>query len=138
MLKRFKCVAWIGGEERRGARCQAGQQIDLIVFERESFEAAGKFDAPVLAAQHGEYRFDMLTRACQQIIVEDVPALDDRQKMRRRPFLPDTAKPTPARATARSDGVTRLDVAAGDEFQAVIAVCHATDLYRGDRVPLLG
>ena len=46
-----------------GARPQARKQVDLIVLERQRLEAACELDAPVLAPQHCDNRFDMIAGA---------------------------------------------------------------------------
>src|SRR5262249_34842043 len=52
--------------------------------------------------------------------------------------LPYRAKPAAARTAARGENVSRLDVAAGDEFSAWIAIGDAAELDGGDGLPLLG
>ena len=87
--QRLEIIARIIGEEHRRPRPQAREQFDLIVLQRQRFQAAGELDAPVLPAQHGEHRLDVVARTGQQIVVEDVPAVDDRQQPGNRIALPD-------------------------------------------------
>ena len=61
----FECVAGIIGKEHRRTRPQAREQIDLIVLQRQGFQASGELDAPILPSQHGEHRLDVITRAGQ-------------------------------------------------------------------------
>src|SRR5262245_59200406 len=80
----------------------------------------------------------MIARAGQEVVVEDVPTIGDRQQPGHRIALPDRAEPTSAWAAARGEHVTRLDIAARYETLAAITVGHAADLDRRNVLPFLG
>jgi hypothetical protein len=74
----------------------------------------------------------MRARAREQIVVEDVPAIHDRQQPRCGIALPHRAEPVAPRAAARREAVPVLDVAAGHELLAGVTVSDAAELREGD------
>jgi hypothetical protein len=77
VFKRFEGVAGIVGEEHARARAQGGQQVDLVVLKRERLRAASELHAPFLSRQHDEHGLHVRARASEQVVVEDIPAIDD-------------------------------------------------------------
>jgi len=138
ILKRFEFVAWIVSEKHVRPRCQAREQVNLVILKRKRLQTAREFDAALLAPKHDERGFDMLTRTSEQIVVQDVPAIDDREQARDRIAFPNRAKPAAPRATAGCEDIARLDIAARNKLRASIAIGNAADFYRRDETPLLG
>jgi hypothetical protein len=96
-------------------------------------------NAPILAPQHIEDGANVGLWAGQEVVVQDVPPVIDRHRRRLRPSLPDATEPAFARAAARCEDISSLNVFARLEgIRARIAIGDAADLHRRDAIPLLG
>lgn len=110
----------------------------MIILKRACFQTSGEFDSAILAAKHREDGLDVIPRAGEKIVVEDIMAVVDWERIGLRPFPPYIAEPTPPWTAPGSDCVPWLDVAARDELKTRVPIGDAADLDRGDEAPLLG
>lgn len=135
-FKRLEGVSRIVGPKAVGPRSKRRKQFNLIVLERKRLESASEFDAPILSRKHGEHSADVRLRAGEQVVIEHVPAVDNRQQAWNRVAFPYGAKPTATGTATRREHVAALDISPRNELVAAIAVCHSADLDRCHALPL--
>ncbi len=89
----------------------------MPVLEAGGFEATREFNPPhPLLAQHGEDRADVLLRAGQQVVVQDIASRVDRQFPQRSLPFRHCTEPAVVGAASGGDDVSGAEVAPRDEI----------------------
>jgi hypothetical protein len=132
-------VAGVVGKKTGRTRFQTGEQIDVIILQRQRIQSAGEFGTACLPAQHGKNFFDVRTRAGKQIVIQYVPPIGDHRKRRGFPVLsPGAAKPAAAGTATRGDYITVPEITSGNELQFFFAVGWAAEIDWRDVSPGVG
>ena len=119
-LERFEVIGCIIGKEHLFG-VEIGEEVDVVVGESCGFESPGELGGFRLVLEHIEYPGDMVVRAGEKIIVEDVMALCDGQFSNGMSFpSPDGAEPAFVWAATGRDDVSRFEVESRDEVGASV------------------
>ncbi len=116
-IHQWRPVVWSVVGEKDLFGLYGENQVDVPVLEAGSFEASREFDpAHPLFVQHGEDRTDVLLRAGQQVVVQNIASWMNRQLPQRALPFRHFAEPATVGAASGGDDVSGSKVSPRNEI----------------------